>query len=289
MSSSKLPYIISKENIQKLFEAVYIPKVAVAMFIAVMCGLRIQEARKLEISSINLQEKTLFIKNSKNTNRSKEGHGKDRVVPIPECAIPIIKSWISIVQGHSKYFLPSDKSSEIPVSKAYLEERFDEARIRAGLKSIDRVLKYKAGSYRAGRNQYNIKWHSLRHFYAIYVYEKTRDLYAVSKLLGHNQVSTTQIYAKCSDKVMRESVDFAFNMPVRTKLFTENPMSAINYNIPTIAKQGQKDKSPAEILEERYARGEISAIDFQTAIRLLKIRKDYLNNEKETNRELENN
>jgi hypothetical protein len=69
-------------------------------------------------------------------------------------------------------------------------------------------------------------------------------------------------------------------------------MNALNYNIPEIAKQGQKQKTPVEILEERYAKGEISAVDFQTAIRLLKIRKEYLNeNEKQTDntREVEVN
>ncbi len=288
MSSNKLPNIISKEHIQKLFQAVYIPKLAVAMFISLMCGLRVQEARKLETADINLQEKKLLIRNSKNTNRSKEGYGKDRIIPIPECAIPIIKAWISVVQGQSKFFLPSDKSSEIPVSKAFLEEGFAEARKRTGLNTVEYAIKYKTGAYREGRNQYHIKWHSLRHFYACYVYGKTRDLYAVSRLLGHNQVTTTQIYAKVSDKVLRESVDFAFNMPMRTKAFSENPMSAINYNIPEIAKQGQKEKTPIEILENRFAKGEISAPDYQTAIRLLKIRKDYLNeNEKETNTERE--
>ncbi len=38
-----------------------------------------------------------------------------------------------------------------------------------------------------------------------------------------------------------------------------------------------REKSPIEILEDRFARGEISAVDFQTALRLLKARKDYLN------------
>lgn len=285
MSNNKIPYILSKEHIQKLFQAVYIPKLAVAMFVSLMCGLRVQEARKLEIADINLQERKLLIKNSKNPNRSKEGYGKDRIVPIPECAIQIIKAWISVVQGHSKYFLPSDKSFEIPISKAFLEGRFSEARQRAGLNTIEYAIKYKEGSksIHKGRNQYHIKWHSLRHFYATYVYEKTRDLYAVSKLLGHNQVSTTQIYAKASNKVLKESVDFAFNIPIRTKIFQDNPINALNYNIPEIAKDKEQNKTPIEILENRYAKGEISAIDFQTAIRLLKIRKEYLNeNEKQT-------
>lgn len=291
MTTNKLPHILSKEHIVKIFEAVYTPKVAIAMFIALMCGLRVQEVRKLEIADINLQTKTILIRNSKNPNRSKEGYGKDRIVPIPEVALNSIKMWISIVEGHTKYFLPSDKSSEIPVSKDYLEGRFAEARKRAGLNSVEYRIKYKS-SLKEGRNQYHIKWHSLRHFYACYVYGKTRDLYAVSRLLGHSQITTTQIYAKVSDKILRETVDFAFNMPIKTKIFENNPVSALNFNTPQIAKDKIKEKTPVQILEKRFARGEISAVDFQTAIRLLKAGKEYLNeneNKTEPYKEVEHN
>ena len=120
--------------------------------------------------------------------------------------------------------------------------------------------------------------------YATYVYEKTRDLYAVANLLGHKQVTTTQIYAKISDKTMKETIDFAFNTPIKTKIFEQNPINALNYTIPTIAK---REKSPIEVLEERFARGEISAIDFQTALRLLKVRKDYLSDEEKNNEQNE--
>ena len=279
MSKNKLPIILSKEHIEKLFEAVYVPKISIAMFVSLMCGLRINEIRLLEFTDINLSQKKLIIRNSKNPNRSKEGYGKDRIVPLPECAISPIKKWISIIEGQSKYFLPSDKSPLTPVSKGYLHEGFNEVRTRAGLKTIENEIKYKsnAKSFSKKRNQYHIKWHSLRHFYACYIYERTRDLYSVSKLLGHNQITTTQIYAKVSDKILRESVDFAFNMPIKTKIFQENPISALNYNVPEISKDKIKEKSPVEILEERFAKGEISASDFQTALRLLKVRKDYLN------------
>lgn len=281
MSRDKLPTNLSKEHIVRLFEAVCIPKIAVAMFIACMCGLRVNEARKLEQADINLQERKLFVRNSKNPNRSKEGYGKDRYVPIPLCAVSPIKKWLSIVEGQSKWFLPSHRSSEIPVSKEYLEDGFANARQRAGLNSVEYEIKYKEGSKSKakGRNQFHFKWHSLRHFYATYVYERTRDLYAVQKLLGHKRVDTTQVYAKISDKVMKESVDFAFNMPIKTQVFEKNPTNALNFNIPDIAK---KEKTNAEILEERFARGEISAVDFQTALRLLKIRKEYLDNETKT-------
>jgi len=56
----------------------------------------------------------------------------------------------------------------------------------------------------------------------------------------------------------------------------------LNYSIPTIAK---RDKTPIEILEERYARGDISDIDFANKLRLLKLRQDYIKEEKELDKD----
>lgn len=68
-------------------------------------------------------------------------------------------------------------------------------------------------------------------------------------------------------------------MPIKTRIFQDNPTSALNYHIPEIAK---KEKTPIEIIEDRYAKGELSDIEYQNKIRLLKLRKQVLNeNEKQ--------
>lgn len=278
---NKFPDMLTKEQLIKLFENMLIPKCSIACFMALMCGLRINEICNLQVGDIDLQRRTLKIRDSKNTNRKRQGYGKDRIVPFPQIAISPIKKWLSILEG-GRWFLPSEKSPDKPLRKKTLHIWFGEARQRAGLNIPDYVAKYKKQTkYRKETTIYKYRFHHLRHYYATYVYEKTRDLYAVSDLLGHNQVSTTQIYAKISDKTKRETIDFAFNTPIRTKLFEENPVNALNYSIPEIAKGKRKDKSPVEILEERFANGEISASDFQTALRLLKVRKDYLSEENE--------
>ena len=51
---------------------------------------------------------------------------------------------------------------------------------------------------------YKFRFHHLRHFYAQYIYDKTRDLYAVAGLLGHNQITTTQIYTHVTNRELRE-------------------------------------------------------------------------------------
>jgi integrase len=278
-NKNKLPDMLTKEQMVKLFENILIPKCSIGCFMALMCGLRINEICNLQTADIDLQKRKLKIRDSKNPNRTKQGYGKDRYIPIPECAVSPIRKWLSIIEG-GKWFMPSEKSPDLPLRKKTLHVWFGEARRRAGLDIVDYFIKYKKRTNnKEGVNMYKYRFHHLRHFYATYVYEKSRDLYAVSNLLGHNQVSTTQIYAKISDKLKQDTIDFAFNMPIRTKMFEKNPVNAVNYAIPEIAKE----KNPVQILEERFARGEISASDFQTALRLLKVKKDYFENDKTKN------
>jgi integrase len=53
----------------------------------------------------------------------------------------------------------------------------------------------------------HIGWHTARHTFAVMALESGADLYTVSKLLGHKDIKTTQIYAKVTDKLKRAAVD----------------------------------------------------------------------------------
>lgn len=53
----------------------------------------------------------------------------------------------------------------------------------------------------------HITFHCARHTYATMLLTKSVDLYTVSKLLGHNEVKTTQIYAKIIDQKKIDAVD----------------------------------------------------------------------------------
>ena len=49
---------------------------------------------------VDVVNKKVFIKDSKNTNRFLDGYGKDRVVTIPDIAINPIKKWLDIIAGY---------------------------------------------------------------------------------------------------------------------------------------------------------------------------------------------
>ena len=54
--------------------------------------------------------------------------------------------------------------------------------------------------------------HTARHTYATMLLTKGADLYTVSKLLGHSEVATTQIYAKIVDSKKAEAVNLLNNL-----------------------------------------------------------------------------
>ena len=56
-------------------------------------------------------------------------------------------------------------------------------------------------------NQQKITFHCGRHTFATMMLDLGTDIYTVSKLLGHRDISTTQIYAKVLDKNKQEAVN----------------------------------------------------------------------------------
>lgn len=139
-------------------------------------GLRINEALNLETSDVKLEERTLLVRWGKGK--------KDRYVPFSHTA----QSWLM------KY-LQRDRGQLLPGLP-------DEARKYLFLHS-DGNLSWKVAAERwkdalkaAGLGEKGYSLHSIRHACATGMLENGADIRYVQELLGHESLSTTQIYTR---------------------------------------------------------------------------------------------
>lgn len=131
-------------------------------------GLRLAELVGLDISGLQLDDATVQV----------TGKGsKTRIVPVGEHAIAAIRNWL--VQRSQ-------------IAKADENALFVSKR---GTRLTPRAVQYrlKVWALKQGING-NVHPHILRHSFATHVLQSSGDLRAVQEMLGHANISTTQIY-----------------------------------------------------------------------------------------------
>jgi len=131
-------------------------------------GLRLSELVNLNLDSIDLKEKSL---------RAIGKGNKERLLPIGSKAIEAIQLWLD-----KRNTMANKDESALFVSKRGM---------RISTRSIQQRLTY--WRKKQGLEQH-IHPHKLRHSFASHILESSGDLRAVQELLGHADISTTQIY-----------------------------------------------------------------------------------------------
>lgn len=134
-------------------------------------GLRVSECTNLRINQVNLNDGFVKILGKGN---------KERVIPIPSKTKDLMKSYFNEIRplfnlnnsNNSNFFI-NDKGK--PVYPRYVEYL---------LEDIVKTLDLKK----------NITPHKLRHSYATHLLEGGADLRTIQELLGHSDISTTEIY-----------------------------------------------------------------------------------------------
>ena len=146
------------------------------------CALRISEACNLTLNYLDLNKKQLYVI---------DGKGGDRIVPIPEPTIKILQIWLSIRPNwkNNPYVFTKIKGStrpgEVrPLNQKYFNQLFHKLAEKSGVKMRD------------GSDPHP---HTLRHSRAMEIYDNVENLEIIKKLLGHKNISTTQIYAQVRD------------------------------------------------------------------------------------------
>ena len=183
--AKKLPQVLNYAEVQKLLAAPRGDEPAVLRDRALLevmyaCGLRASEAIGLELEDVDLEERVL---------RARGKGSKERVVPIGQAALRAVSAYLErgrpkLVKGRPEIHL-------------YVNFRGGQL-TRQGLYKIVRRHALSAGL--ADR----MSPHTLRHTFATHLLAGGCDLRSVQEMLGHADVSTTQLYTHLSSERLKD-------------------------------------------------------------------------------------
>ena len=181
----RLPKVVSVKEIEDMLHNNLSPLQHVIMELLYSCGLRVSELVNLKTSDIDLASKYVrcFGKGS-----------KERIIPIGETAKQVVKD-----------YLPQ---RELLVKKYNINSK--KLLILENGRFVTRQDVYNFIHEQGKLIHKNISPHTLRHSFATHLLENGADLRIVQELLGHSDVSTTQLYTHISKKRLKE-VYFSIN------------------------------------------------------------------------------
>lgn len=178
----KLPHIVNVDSVFQLLEKIEKDHNGIKDIAVIEClyatGIRISELVGLNINSVDFtkQEIKVFGKGS-----------KQRIVPISQRALDSIKEYLKTSSSNR-----INRDGPLFLGK-------DNKRISSD--SVRRIVYKRIRNIGFGRG---IGPHSLRHSFATHILEAGADLRSVQELLGHVDLSTTQVYTHLSKSKIKE-------------------------------------------------------------------------------------
>jgi site-specific recombinase XerD len=167
-SEQRLPEILSREELARLFECAGQGKPRTVLMTAYGLGLRVSELCRLRVRDVDGHADRMCV-------RIVQGKGaKDRYVPLPADVQQLLRGWWRQSHPREWLFCPQTEPFK-PLVEDSASRWYHAARARAGI--------HKRGGI-----------HTLRHCYATHLLEAGVDLHTLSQWLGHRHLSTTARY-----------------------------------------------------------------------------------------------
>ena len=142
-------------------------------------GIRVSELIGLNLDNINLSAGFIRCAN----------RGKDRIIPLYQAAVRALQNYLDRVRP---------QMVEHPDEKALFVNMSGERMSRQGFWKIIKHYQEKAGI------QKDITPHTLRHSFAAHLLENGADLHSIQEMLGHADISSTQIYTQVVSQKLKD-------------------------------------------------------------------------------------
>jgi site-specific recombinase XerD len=168
----RLPVVLSREEVVRLFGAVENLKHRVILLLIYAGGLRVSEAARLKVGDIDGERRMLFVRGSKGM--------KDRYTLIADTALEALRDYWRLYRPKDWLF-PGAKPNR-HISSRSIQKVFGKAKEAVGIQKEATV-------------------HTLRHSFATHLLEDGVDLRYIQELLGHKDPRTTQLYTLILSKI----------------------------------------------------------------------------------------
>ena len=184
----KLPDTLSIEEIDFLISAIDLShpqgeRNRAILEVLYSCGLRVSELTSLKLSDIRFKEGYVKVVGKGN---------KERFAPIGSSAIKFLNIYLKEIRNHQDI----KKGSEDIV---FLNRRGNKL-TRVMIFTIIKQLAEKIGMKK------KISPHTFRHSFATHLIEGGADLRAIQEMLGHESITTTEIYTHLDREYLREAI-----------------------------------------------------------------------------------
>lgn len=187
----RLPKYLSLEESKKLLEATQSEDsrnnvrdyAIITLFLN--CGMRLSELVNINISNIDFSESKMTVIGKGN---------KERTIYLNNACMKVINDYLSI--------RPYDRVKTDSRDALFLSERKE----RISNRSVQDIVKKELKNAGLDTNKYSV--HKLRHTAATLMYQYGEvDIRALQELLGHESISTTEIYTHVNDERVRNAVE----------------------------------------------------------------------------------
>jgi site-specific recombinase XerD len=168
-ASQKLPKVLSKKDLAKMFEKTENIKHRLILLLVYGMGLRVSEIVGLKIEDVDSGRMMVHLQQAKGK--------KDRYVPLPQSVLELLREYFVAYKPKEYLF---EGMTGGPYSIRSAQSVFKQAMDRAGINK-------------------KVGIHGLRHSYATHLLESGIDISFIQKLLGHKDIRTTLQYTKISD------------------------------------------------------------------------------------------
>ncbi|MGZ3311685.1 MAG: tyrosine-type recombinase/integrase [Xanthobacteraceae bacterium] len=191
---SKLPVVLSPEEVARLLDAAPSLKYKTALGVAYGAGLRASEVVALKITDIDSRRMVIRVEQGKGR--------KDRYVMLSPHLLDLLRAWWKLARPQGWLFPGQNRLNPLTT------------------RQLRRACHAAAHMAEIGKQ---VSPHTLRHSFATHLLEQNTDIRVIQVLLGHAKLDTTALYTRVATKIIREIMSPLDRITGRLKEGAEPP------------------------------------------------------------------